>query len=163
MSGIEIVRGYVPGAIGRIAEMHGSYYARAWGFGLFFEAKVATELSAFLLRTESEEDGLWVAVRGGRVEGSIGIDGRQAREAGAHLRWFIVDDGLRGRGAGSRLLEAALGFCRSRGFPRVLLWTFAGLDTARHLYEKAGFALAEQRRGAQWGTTVTEQRFELLL
>ena len=45
---VEIAAGYTPGAIGRVAEMHGTYYHREWGFGLYFEAKVATELSAFL-------------------------------------------------------------------------------------------------------------------
>ena len=43
------------------------------------------------------------------------------------------------------------------------LWTFAGLDAARRLYERAGFRLAEERRGTQWGIEVTEQRFELCL
>lgn len=33
-------RGYLPGCIGRIAELHALYYARAAGFGVGFEAKV---------------------------------------------------------------------------------------------------------------------------
>jgi hypothetical protein len=41
---------YRPGAIGRVTEMHAAYYHRTWGFGLFFEAKVATELAEFLGR-----------------------------------------------------------------------------------------------------------------
>ena len=36
-----IHKGYVPGAIGKVVELHGTYYAQHWGFGLFFEAKVA--------------------------------------------------------------------------------------------------------------------------
>jgi hypothetical protein len=35
--------GYIPGAIGRIVELHGRYYHEHWGFDLFFESKVATE------------------------------------------------------------------------------------------------------------------------
>lgn len=46
-------------------------------------------------------------------------------------------------------------------FKKVYLWTFAGLDAARHLYEKCGFRLCEQCEGNQWEKTVTEQRFEL--
>jgi hypothetical protein len=38
--------GYIPGAIGRVAELHGTYYYKHWGFHLFFESKVAIELSA---------------------------------------------------------------------------------------------------------------------
>ena len=53
-----IVTGYSPGAIGRIAEMHGTYYHRHWKFGLFFEAKVATEIADFLSIFDKERDGL---------------------------------------------------------------------------------------------------------
>lgn len=42
--------GYLPGCIGRVVEMHATYYAGTVGFGAPFEAKVATELSAFCLR-----------------------------------------------------------------------------------------------------------------
>ena len=46
---------------------------------------------------------------------------------------------------------------------KVYLWTFEGLDTARHLYEKVGFKLVEEHKGTQWGTEVNEQRFECSL
>jgi GNAT superfamily N-acetyltransferase len=151
----------VPGAIGRVAELHAAYYAREWGFGVIFEAKVATELAGFFARYDPRRDGFWTASLGGRIEGAITIDGVQAGEDGAHLRWFIISDALRGRGVGGRLVESAVDFCRRSGYARVYLWTFEGLHAARHLYAKAGFALTEQRPGAQWGTEVTEQRFEL--
>ena len=154
-----IIKGYRPGAIGRVAQLHGEYYHRHWGFGLFFEAKVATELSAFLSRCDETRDGFWVAVAEDQVEGAVVIDGYDAALAGAHLRWFIMSDRLRGRGAGNRLMETAMDFCRRRGYSKVYLWTFEGLTAAHHLYHKHGFALVEQRRGAQWGVTVNEQRF----
>jgi GNAT superfamily N-acetyltransferase len=80
---------------------------------------------------------------------------------GAHLRWFIVSDALRGRGVGTMLMDAAMEFCRDKGYSQTYLWTFAGLSAARRLYEKAGFVLVEERSGAQWGVEVKEQRFEL--
>jgi hypothetical protein len=49
------------------------------------------------------------------------------------------------------------------GYGQIYLWTFAGLDPARHLYEKAGFTLVKERTGRQWGTEVEEQRFELYI
>ena len=103
------------------------------------------------------------ADRCGRVEGGIAIDGAHVSQAGAHLRWFILSDALRGQGVGNQLINAAMDFCRNNKYPRVYLWTFAGLHAARHLYERAGFSLVEQHRGAQWGTEVEEQRFELHL
>ncbi len=160
-SAYTILPGYIPGCIGRIAELHGAYYHAHWNFGLYFEAKVATELSAFLQRRDDSRDGLWNAVRNGRIEGAVAIDGIHAATEGAHLRWFIVSETLRGRGAGRRLLETAMAFCTQKKYDRVFLWTFEGLDAARHLYESLGFKLIHQQGGTQWGTAVTEQRFEL--
>ena len=57
MPDIQIIRGYIPGSLGRVAELHGTYYHQNWGFGLFFESKVATELAAFLGRYDEKRDG----------------------------------------------------------------------------------------------------------
>ncbi len=160
-SAYTIATGYIPGSIGRIAELHGTYYHAHWNFGLFFEAKVATELSMFLQRYDTRRDGLWTVMLNGRVEGAVVIDGLNARTEGAHLRWFIVSDALRGQGAGRQLLETAIAFCRQKQYGRIFLWTFKGLEAARHLYESLGFKLVHQQEGTQWGSAVSEQRFEL--
>jgi len=157
-----IHKGYLPGSIGRIVELHARYYRDIAGFGLPFESRVARELSEFCERHVDARDGLWLALQDGNVEGSIAIDGSRAGQDGAHLRWFIASDSLRGTGAGTALLTSAMEFCRSRKYERVYLWTFEGLAAARHLYEKFGFRLAAQQRGTQWGAEVNEQRFELL-
>ena len=163
MNPINIKSGYFPGTIGRIAELHARYYSRHWGFGMFFEAKVASELSEFASRFDKQRDGFWTAWRSGRMEGSIIIDGIQAGSEGAHLRWYVVSEKLQGRGIGNQLLALALQHCRVQKFPRVYLWTFAGLDSARYLYEKLGFNLVHERQGDQWGTPVTEQKFVCFL
>ncbi len=153
--------GYLPGCIGRIAELHAIYYARAAGFGASFEAKVASELSEFCLRYVDGRDGLWLANENGVIQGSIVIDGSHYADGGAHLRWFITSDEFRGRGLGARLLDAALSFCRALSYRKVYLWTFDGLDAARHLYEKQGFRLVRTQRGSRWGREVDEQLFTL--
>jgi GNAT superfamily N-acetyltransferase len=163
MGKTQIETGYIPGSIGRITELHGAYYHEQWGFGAFFEAKVASDLAEFMGRYDPKKDGLWTALLGERIEGSIAIDGIHAEGSGAHLRWFIVSPSLQGKGIGSRLIRTAKRFCSNRGYNRVYLWTFEGLDPAKHLYEKNGFTLIEQRRGTMWGTEVNEQRFELVL
>jgi GNAT superfamily N-acetyltransferase len=163
MNEIEICKGYVPSAIGRVVELHGAYYHTHWGFGAFFEAKVAGGLAEFINRYDDQSDGLWTVTINGRVEGSIAIDGVHAAQEGAHLRWFIISDALRGQGVGNQLINAVIDFCRIKQYPRIYLWTFEGLHAARHLYEQAGFSLVEQHRGSQWGTEVVEQRFELRL
>ncbi|UHD47892.1 helix-turn-helix domain-containing GNAT family N-acetyltransferase [Aureimonas altamirensis] len=156
---ITIEAGYRAGAFGRCAEMHARYYAQEAGFGASFEALVASGLAEFSSRLDRCCNGLWLALRQGRVVGTVAIDGEDMEPGIAHLRWFILDDGVRGGGAGKALLSAAMDFCEARGFKAVHLWTFPGLHAARHLYEAQGFVLAEERPGQQWGTQVMEQRF----
>jgi GNAT superfamily N-acetyltransferase len=162
MNGI-ILTGYYPGSIGRIVELHASYYSLNWGFGLFFEARVAKEMSEFLSRFEEARDGFWIVSLNDRIEGGIAIDGIEARTDGAHLRWFIVSPEVRGQGFGHKLMKEAVSFCRTKDYGKVYLETFEGLHAARHLYEKFGFRLVQEVEGAQWGKKVTEQKFELLL
>jgi GNAT superfamily N-acetyltransferase len=154
-------KGYLPSSIGSIVTLHARYYSHLAGFGLPFESKVARELTLFCEQYDEARDGLWLAVHDGQIVGSVAIDGSHAGEDGAHLRWFIVADAMRGQRIGTALLAAAMEFCRSRNHGQVYLWTFEGLDAARHLYEKTGFRLVFQQQGAQWGVTVNEQRFEL--
>lgn len=156
---LKIVQGYLPGMIGRIAEMHGSYYAREHNFGRFFEAKVASGLAEFSGRLDKPCNQIWLAVLNDRIVGSVAIDGEDLEQGEAHLRWFIIDDGCRGHGAGKKLLNEAILFCDSVGFSAVHLWTFNKLTTARRLYESFGFTLAKEWEGEQWGSLITEQQF----
>ena len=132
--------GYRPGALAGIVALHAAYYSRHWKFGLPFETKVASELAEFLTRMDSGRDLFLVAWQQGQVAGSIVIDESGGGAMGAHLRWFIVSDRARGTGTGKALIEKALRHCDARGFERVWLTTFAGLDAARALYERYGFA-----------------------
>lgn len=155
---------YRPGALSRVCEMQTLYYAREWDFGLPFETKIAAELATFLTNFDAENDLFRIAVRDGEILGSITIIGHDvgADENMAHLRWFIMDDRLRGTGTGGELLRRAIDFSRESGRRGIYLWTFEGLTAARHLYEKAGFRLVESNPGMTWGKQVTEQRFDLL-
>ncbi len=153
----QILQGYQPGCIGDIASLHARYYSLASGFGVFFEKRVATELAEFAQALPAKNKALWLYVENGKTLGSIAIDGDETTGI-AHLRWFIVDDALRGSGVGRRLLSLAMDFVDGR-FDETYLWTFKGLDAARRLYESSGFKLTDEAEGSQWGTTVVEQRF----
>ena len=155
------IKGYYPGAVGRITELHAVYYHEHWGFDVTFETQVGGELSEFVSRFDGNRDGLWVALRKGEFAGAIVIDGVEAFGQGARLRWFIVDPRYQGSGIGKNLIMLALDFCRQKEFPKVYLWTFKGLENARRLYEAAHFRLSEESQIAQWGQTITEQKYEL--
>lgn len=152
--------GPIPGAIGRIVDLHARYYHRLAGFGLAFETKVARELCDFCERFDAQRDGMWLAMDGEVIEAAITIDGLHGRDGGAHLRWFIASDRARGSGVGGALMRQAMQFCEAQDYRHVYLWTFEGLDAARSLYERYGFQLVHQSRGTQWGTEVNEQRFD---
>lgn len=154
-----IEQGYRPGVIGRIAEMHAHFYSRHTGFGQFFESKVASGIAEFTGRLTNPCNRLWIALQGERIVGSIAIDGEDLGSNIAHLRWFIIDDGVRGGGVGRRLMNEAMTFCDTQGFHETQLWTFKGLDAARKLYDDFGFTLAEEWIGDQWGSEVMEQMF----
>lgn len=162
MSEIEIV-GYTPGAIGKIVELHGTYYDEYWQLGSYFEAKVAEEFGELMCRFNPEQDGFWTARLDGEILGGIVIDGKAGATEGARLRFFVIDPAYQGQGIGKKLMETAMNFCRQAGFKRVYLTTFAGLDAARSLYERVGFKLIWQDEAKHWGTVLQEQKFEVWL
>jgi GNAT superfamily N-acetyltransferase len=152
---------YIPGLLGRVTELHGSYYHRNWGFDLFFENKVASELADFLEHFNPARDGLWIALTDDHhIVGSIAVSGRDAGTIGARLRWLIVDPIHQNRGLGKKLIKEAMDFCGKAGFRRIYLTTFSGLDAARSLYEREGFRMISQEQDSHWGKRVLEQTFE---
>jgi len=159
--GGSLLSGYRPGVIGEITQAHATYYHENWALDASFEIQVATELSDFVRFFDPTRDGLWVGRMGGRLAGSVAIDGRGSPDPGARLRWLIVPPEFQGMGLGRRLVEEALAFCAKAGHPRVFLWTFQGLDAARALYESVGFRLCREHTVVQWGQTLREQLFEL--
>lgn len=155
--------GYYPGVVGKITELHAVYYHEHWGFDVSFETQVGRELSIFVSEFDADRDGLWVVTANGYFAGAVAIDGDQAMKEGARLRWFIVDPKFQGAGLGNRLIARAVQFCKEKGYPKIFLWTFEGLDPARRLYERHDFHLRETHEVEQWGQTIKEQKFELLL
>ena len=160
----EINSGYTPTIIARTLEMVHSHMHRHLGFGQAFETRVAADLAEFMTRIDNDANQTWHARLDNRIVGSISIDGQDLRDTDmgndrAHLRWFVVDEGIRGGGIGKALLSQALRFCDQQGFQETHLWTVEGLDAARKLYQQHGFYLAEEYYGDQWGTNILEQQF----
>ncbi len=149
-----------PGDLGAIVRFHGVTYAREYGFDPTFEAYVAGPLAEFVLRGSPDER-IWIAERDERIVGCVAIVAAAPRVA--QLRWFLVDPGCRGAGLGTRLLGAALDFCRTAGYASVFLWTVSALTAAARLYRAADFEKVEEKAGRQWGVDVVEERYDLRL
>lgn len=157
---MRIERVFSPGDLGDVVALHGRHYAEHWGFGAFFEAKVARELAEFAAR-RAPDDLCLIAADGEGLCGSLILDLHDpaSQGRGAHLRWFIVAERARGTGLGGRLMAEATAHVDAREGGSAWLTTFAGLDAARRLYERHGFVLAAEAEGAAWGVTVREQEF----
>ncbi len=156
---VELHEGYRSGVIASVAHLHATFYSQHYGFGAVFERKIATEMSEFMGRINNSVNTTFSAYEGEELLGSVSLDGEDLGDGVSHLRWFIVSPKAQGMGIGNVLLSKATEFVDKQGFDRTRLWTFKGLDAARHLYEKHRFALAHQTPGKQWGTEVTEQEF----
>jgi N-acetylglutamate synthase-like GNAT family acetyltransferase len=150
-----------PGDIGWLSYLHGTFYAQEYGYDQTFEAYVAKGLAKFVEKFNPETDRLWLAERDRQIVGSIAIVGQLQRTA--QLRWFFVHPDYRRRGIGKQLLSEALQFCKEKKFKAVSLWTTSELDTARHLYTRAGFSKTEETAHTIWGKAVVEERYELRL
>lgn len=160
---VDYVSGYVPGAIGRIAEMHGVYYAEVWGSGAEFEGMMAEEMREFVSKYDDARDLMLTAWVEGRLVGSIVVQGTDADCPGARLRWVIVEPAFHGRGIGKEMLRRALSFCRSAGFSTVYLWTVEGLPQSMGLYSSFGFEVVERIPDARYSVPRVNLRLELTL
>jgi GNAT superfamily N-acetyltransferase len=163
---ITITTGFTPGALGEVVSLHGRYYGQDWGLNDRFEAEIAKgmgDLAILLLDPKNHaKNRQWIATKDGRVVGAIAIQ-QDSPENVARLRRFIVAEEVRGTGLGNRLMAEAMNFCREAGFDQVILWTYLGLDQARHLYEKNGFVLVEEKQKNDWGRPVTYVKFKCAL
>ena len=156
---VAINRGYTPTIIGRTVEMLHGYMNQHFNFGVKFESRIISDMVEFISRIDSPRNEIWHARLGDQIVGSISIDGEDLGNGLAHLRWFTVSDEARGSGVGKKLLTKAINYCDEKAYSEIHLWTVKGLDAARKLYLQHGFVLAEEYKGDQWGSEVTEHKY----
>ena len=149
---------YPPGLIGVVSALFGRTIARSHGVDWTLDAMIAEQQCEFFRRFDCERDRVWVALRDGWPQGALSIDGprpEKGREA-AQLRFFILDESLRGRGIGRSMLASAMQFCKEQGFRSIFLTTLPGLDAAMRLYESVGFTQISASLGSFHGSNSVE-------
>jgi ribosomal protein S18 acetylase RimI-like enzyme len=149
-----------PGDLGAIVHLHGTLYAKEYGFDTTFETYVARPLCDFVLQP-SKRQKIWLVEREQSLRGCIAIV--ESTPEVAQLRWFLLHPDIRGLGLGRYLVGEAVKHCRSEGFSEVFLWTLESLRAALKLYREQGFSLVEEDRHVIWGQTVTEQKYAMSL
>ena len=153
---------YPPGLIGAVASLFGRCIAATHGVDWTLDAMIAEQQCEFFRRFDPARDRVWAAISRGVPRGALTIDGPRpelGRDA-ARLRFFILDESLRGRGLGRRMVAEAMRFCDANGYSRVFLTTLPGLDAALQLYREHGFRLAAGSEEMFHGCRYTEQTLE---
>jgi DNA-binding MarR family transcriptional regulator/N-acetylglutamate synthase-like GNAT family acetyltransferase len=154
-------RTHRPGDMGWIVQRHGELYHASHGWDATFEAMVAGIACRFLERYDPTCERSWIAEVDGRRAGAIALV-RHTRTIG-QLRLLFVEPWARGLGIGRYLVSACVAEARHVGYRKMILFTVAGLDAARHLYEEAGFRLVREHAAHAWGKDHMEQSWELKL
>lgn len=108
---------------------------------------------------DPEKDCMLILECDGNASGCIAITHTDNNIA--QLRYFFLEPELRGLGAGTGLLNAALEFCRQKKYSHVFLWTVSAQESARILYKNAGFRITETSENEDWGTPVLEEKWDL--
>ena len=149
-----------PGDLGYIIYRHGKLYSEEYGYGISFEAYVASGLFEFYKSYDPERDRVWVCEHGNRIIGFLLLMHRENNAA--QLRYFYLEPGYRGIGLGKKLMSLYMDFFRDCGYTSSYLWTTHELDAAAALYIRHGFQRTEEKESVSFGKTLREQRYELI-
>ena len=148
-----------PGDLGWVVQRHGEIYHEMRGWDSTFEALVADIAGKFLRDFDPRWERGWIAELNGDRVGSIFLTRKS--ETMGQLRMLLVEPSARGRGLGARLVGECVSHARQVGFEKMGLYTSKGLESARRLYEAAGFQLVREEREDIWGKTHTAQWWEI--
>lgn len=118
-------------------ERHTYLFEDEGGWGRPFIAMIARLVAEYLEDPDPDREAAWVAELDGRRVGSVYCV-RRSDEV-AQLRLLFVDSEARGHGVGRLLVERCIDFARERGYERMMLSTVSPLESARRIYEAAGF------------------------
>jgi N-acetylglutamate synthase-like GNAT family acetyltransferase len=151
------LRQLAAGDFGWVIERHGVLYAEEYGWDEGLEALIARVVADYIEHRDSERENAWIAEVDGERAGCVFCTEKE-REV-AQLRLLLVEPWARGRGVGTRLVDTCLAFAKRAGYRRIMLWTNDVLHDARRLYERAGFALAEEEEHHSFGHDLVGQNW----
>lgn len=154
------IRPYDKSDIDYIISRQINLYKVEYGFTSdVWKAYVADGVHQLVNQFDTEKDCIHILEANGNVSGCIAIT--HTEQGAAQLRFFFIEPTLRRLGAGNKLMDKAIDFCRQKGYAHVFLWTFSELHAARYLYNKKGFHMTDTHSNTEWGEPVMEERWDL--
>jgi GNAT superfamily N-acetyltransferase len=127
---------------GWVIERHAYLFEDEGGWGRPFIAMIARLVADYLDDPDPEREAAWVAELEGERVGSVYCVRRS--DDVAQLRLLFVDSAARGHGAGAKLVGRCIEFARERGYERMMLSTVSPLESARRIYDAAGFTQTKE-------------------
>jgi DNA-binding MarR family transcriptional regulator/N-acetylglutamate synthase-like GNAT family acetyltransferase len=156
-----VLRPHRPGDMGWVVYREGALYAQEYGFDETFEALAARIVADFLTEFDPKRERCWIAEVNSQNVGHIFLVKHPTEPSTAKLRLLLVEPSARGLRLGSALVEECVNFASSVGYKKITLWTQSILVAARHIYQKAGFRLVEEKADRQFGQDLLSQTWEL--
>jgi GNAT superfamily N-acetyltransferase len=110
------------------------------------EAEVLGRLR--LIRREADHSVLVAQSPGGRVVGWIHVFGARTveYEPRAEIGGLVVEESVRGRGAGERLVRETERWAREKGFGSITVRSNVVRERAHRFYEKLGYVTVKSQR-----------------
>ncbi|MFI5244040.1 MAG: GNAT family N-acetyltransferase [Gemmatimonadales bacterium] len=155
------LRSHHAGDMGWITHRQTVLYQREYGWNEEYEALIAGIMSNFIEHFDPAMERCWIAERDGEIVGSVFVVKRTRTLA--QLRLLYVEPGARGLGIGRRLVDECIRFARKKGYRTMTLWTNSVLDSARRIYEAAGFRLVKEEKHRSFGKNLVGQNWDLKL
>ena len=152
-------RGLQPGDMGWVIQRHGAIYAAEFGWNSDFEALVAQIVAQHHTDLKPSSEHAWIAEIDGARAGCVFCCERDPETA--QLRVLLVEPWARGLGLGAGLVDQCVGFAKTTGYRRLMLWTNDVLTSARRIYEAAGFRLVDEEPHHSFGHDLVGQNWEL--
>ncbi len=156
-----VLRPHRPGEMGWVVSRHGALYAEGFGWDATFEALVAEIVAQFIRNFNPAREACWIAAHNGDPVGCVFLV--RKTDQTAQLRLLLVEPSARGQGLGQALVGECLRFARAARYRDIVLWTNSLLHSARHIYQRAGFQLIEEKPHHSFGHDLTGQTWSLVL
>ncbi|MFE2997447.1 GNAT family N-acetyltransferase [Nocardia sp. NPDC059246] len=150
-----ILREPRPGDHGWVITRNAVLYAEEYGWNAEYETLAATIVANWLSSHDPQRERAWIAEYEGSPVGCVYC--MREDDTTARLRLLLVEPSARGLGVGSALVDECLRFAAAAGYTEMVLWTNSVLDSARHIYQRAGFELVESNPHHSFGVDLVGQ------